>query len=233
MATERVLAAAVLLASLPYLALARITEALQFPGLLADLRECINVVDGAIRPESPALTRALVLAEDHRSNQHRGIDPIGIARAALAWVLSRQLQGASTIEQQFVRTVTGQYQRSIRRKFREQLLAVLLSRHRSKDAICSAYLSVAFFGHGHVGVSSVLRLVGVDVNAVDDMTALRLMAYLKYPRPENPTIAWKSKIDRRSMYLAMRHHRLVNKAAQQAMRFTRANISVSKAGLSQ
>lgn len=214
MATERVLATATLLASLPHLALARIVEALRLPGPLADLRKCISVVDCAIRPESTTLTRALILAEDHRSSLHPGIDPIGIARAALAWVFSRQVQGASTIEQQFVRTVTGRYQRSMGRKLREQIVAVLLCRHRSKEAVCSAYLSVAFFGHQCVGVSSALGLIGVDERAVDEVTALELMAWLKYPRPKNPSIAWKTKIDRRTAYLESRNHWTANKAIQ-------------------
>ncbi|QWC50546.1 transglycosylase domain-containing protein [Pectobacterium atrosepticum] len=37
------------------------------------------------------------------------------------------IQGGSTIDQQLVRTLTGRYERTLRRKIREQAIAILLN----------------------------------------------------------------------------------------------------------
>ncbi|WP_369686225.1 transglycosylase domain-containing protein [Photobacterium kishitanii] len=49
-------------------------------------------------------------------------------------------KGASTIEQQFVRTVTAQYQKTLSRKIIEQLLSFSLYGFYSKSNISASYL---------------------------------------------------------------------------------------------
>lgn len=208
MATRRILAGAIYTACLPHIALARLAEFLHPSGLLDDLNKCIAVIDEEAYPAPSSLIEALLVAEDHRNHLHPGIDPIGILRASIAWMLLHKVQGASTIEQQFVRTVTGHRQRTIRRKLREQILAILLCRQRSKVAICSAYLSIAYFGHECIGLKS-MKHVALD----NDEGALRVVAHLKYPRPKNPTNSWELRIEARAIYLADYWRRLANNSA--------------------
>ena len=53
----------------------------------------------------PALMKDSLLAvEDSRFYSHHGLDPVGMARAALALVTGGRMQGASTITQQVART---------------------------------------------------------------------------------------------------------------------------------
>ena len=74
------------------------------------------------------LMEMLVTGEDRRFLRHCGFDPAAIARAAF-WTLRGRLQGASTIEQQLVRTITGEKQIRTTRKIREILLAASVARN--------------------------------------------------------------------------------------------------------
>src|SRR5262249_1402454 len=67
---------------------------------------------------------AFVAAEDNRFWTHSGVDYIGMARAAVANVLSGHAkQGASTITQQVVKNLLLTPQKSFKRKIQEIILA--------------------------------------------------------------------------------------------------------------
>lgn len=68
----------------------------------------------------------LILAEDHRNKYHIGVDVIAICRAIYRRLRFSVKEGASTIEQQLVRVVTGDYRDSISRKIKEIMLAVYI-----------------------------------------------------------------------------------------------------------
>ncbi|WP_280552556.1 biosynthetic peptidoglycan transglycosylase [Halomonas sp. 25-S5] len=163
-----------------------------------DLDSCLSVVENSeIIPG--VIIEALVIAEDHRSNFHPGVDPIAIGRMFLARIKKNQPRGgASTIEQQFARVVTGRYERTMFRKFREQMLAIMISRRASKASIASAYLAIAFYGTEFVGISGLRAHFGEDLKNVSFQQALQVVVYLKYPRPRIPTEEWNNKISRRT-----------------------------------
>ena len=89
---------------------------------------------------------ALVLAEEKRYCDHSGVDPIGIARAIWQTLFIGNRQGASTIEQQLVRSLTHDYRKSIVRKFKEIVLASRIHRELDKERILIAYITVAYCG---------------------------------------------------------------------------------------
>ena len=123
-----------------------------------------------------------------------------------------QVQGASTIEQQFVRVVTARFERTTTRKVREQMLAILLSSCRSKMAISSAYLAVAFYGSQSEGLKGIRRDFGCNLDNVDSEKVLSFVAQLKYPRPLEPSVAWRDRIDRRVLVLKRRGQHSVYEA---------------------
>lgn len=110
---------------------------------------------------SPLLVQAVLAAEDVRFTSHRGVDYAAIARAA--WVnlrAGRVVEGASTIAQQVARNLLPEeigYQRSLRRKVREALLARRLERAWSKAAILEVYLNFVFLGSNAYGVEAAAR----------------------------------------------------------------------------
>ena len=199
--------ALLLLLSLPFIALSRLAEALNLWNVRSDLACCLKTVDN--RADEHAIPNsfleALVIAEDRRNADHFGVDPIGMMRAAASLVTRNGLQGASTIEQQFVRVVTKRYERTISRKIREQALAISLARRRTKTQISAKYLHVAFYGHGLVGAQGLYKLCGNSLQSSSSMKIYGIIARLKYPEPLNPSPQWKQKISLRAAYIAALH----------------------------
>lgn len=95
----------------------------------------------------PGLVAALLATEDRRFLAHRGVDPLGIARAAWANLRAgRTVQGGSTLTQQLVKNFYLTHERSLKRKLNEALMAILLEYRYSKEEILEAYLNEVFLG---------------------------------------------------------------------------------------
>ncbi len=94
-----------------------------------------------------SLVRALVTVEDRKFYSHHGVDPRGIARALLANLRGgAATQGGSTLTQQLVKNFYLTAERSLRRKFVEIIMALLLEFHYRKDEILEAYLNEIYLG---------------------------------------------------------------------------------------
>ena len=88
----------------------------------------------------PIFRERLIAVEDKRFFDHPGVDLRGILRAMVTNVLAgRMQQGGSTITQQLIKNLYLSRERSLRRKFREALMAVSVERKFSKQAILQAY----------------------------------------------------------------------------------------------
>lgn len=129
-----------------------------------------------------SLIKTLVVSEDHRNAFHYGVDPLAILRSIKVRFFQGGRQGASTIEQQLVRTITGRYEKTPRRKIREQMLAVMLNSRFCKEELASCYLKIAYYGvslTGYKGIEKIKAVTLVDSDAV-------IVAHLKYPKTSNP-----------------------------------------------
>lgn len=100
------------------------------------------------------LQDAVLAVEDARFREHSGVDPKGMARAALAMLTGGRPQGASTITQQLVRTMLLTRERTVERKAKEILLAFKVEEALSKDRILEIYLNEIFLGQRAYGFAS-------------------------------------------------------------------------------
>ncbi|HEY7952848.1 MAG TPA: transglycosylase domain-containing protein, partial [Solirubrobacteraceae bacterium] len=110
---------------------------------------------------------AVISIEDKRFESNSGVDIRAIARAFVQDVLhSGNVQGASTIEQQFVKNaLQAQSHRTIFEKLREAALAYQLAHKWSKEKIITEYLNTIYFGNGAYGIEAAARTYfGQDVN---------------------------------------------------------------------
>lgn len=93
------------------------------------------------------LPRGLVAVEDRSFYSHYGVSIKGIMRAAFANLMAgHAVEGASTITQQLVKNFFLTPERSLKRKFKEVCMALLLEAHYSKDEIMEAYLNEVHLG---------------------------------------------------------------------------------------
>lgn len=139
--------------------------------------------DGAIYPIR--YHYALVFVEDKRFFSHIGVDFFAICRAAYFLVFNNKLEGASTIEQQLVRTILKEYDISLRRKFKEQVLAYSIAKEKSKYEIAAAYLNIAYIGNLKREVGSSNDEISYFISAI------------KYPIPKVKNLKWQTRFLKR------------------------------------
>ena len=125
---------------------------------------------------------ALIFAEDVRFFSHRGLDIVAIGRAIQRITFYGNRQGASTIEQQLVRTLTGDYRPTLLRKIKEALLASTLWDRVDKVDILRSYLAVAHLGTGISGLGAAIANIKIP-SAFEYCRAVYMIAHLRYPLP--------------------------------------------------
>ncbi|MDD1614764.1 MAG: penicillin-binding protein 1B [Methylococcaceae bacterium] len=105
--------------------------------------------------EAPdSLIKGLLASEDRDFYQHFGVSPKGIARALVTNVRAGgTVQGGSTITQQLVKNFFLTNKRSLSRKAKEALMALILEYHYTKNEILEAYLNEIYLGQN--GANSV------------------------------------------------------------------------------
>ncbi len=85
--------------------------------------------------------------EDHRFFQHFGVDPIAIGRALVVNLQKgRIVQGGSTITQQLAKNIFYSHRRTLLRKGKEAVAAVILEILYTKEQILESYLNEIYFG---------------------------------------------------------------------------------------
>jgi len=105
--------------------------------------------------KTPRLLQDAVLAvEDARFREHSGIDPKGMARAAIAMLTGGRRQGASTITQQVARTFFLSQRFTAERKTKEILIALEMEKQLSKDKILELYFNEIFLGQRAYGFAA-------------------------------------------------------------------------------
>lgn len=106
----------------------------------------------------PYIPQAVVASEDQGFEDHMGVDPVGIVRAAISNVTGGGRQGASTLTQQYVENtyyVPGQS--SYADKFREIILALKVDQEKTKDEILEGYVNSIYLGRGAYGFEAAAK----------------------------------------------------------------------------
>ncbi|HXT49564.1 MAG TPA: PBP1A family penicillin-binding protein, partial [Thermoanaerobaculia bacterium] len=111
----------------------------------AELRECRPVELDELPPH---VVGAVLAAEDAGFFRHSGVAPTGIVRAAWEDIRAREVrQGGSTITQQLVKNLFVGNRRTLGRKVREAVLAMLVEARFGKEQVLAAYLDEIYWGN--------------------------------------------------------------------------------------
>ncbi|MDY6925686.1 MAG: penicillin-binding protein 1B [Pseudomonadota bacterium] len=157
----------------------------------------------------PLLVKALTLTEDRDFYSHHGIAPLSIIRALLANIAAgRTVQGGSTLTQQLVKNLYLTRERSLERKIKEALMAIIIDARYSKDKIIQAYLNEVFLGqsgdmavHGF-GLASYFYF-DRPVYELDETEIAMLVGMIKGPSYYNPRKYPERAIERRNLVLRL------------------------------
>jgi penicillin-binding protein 1A len=150
---------------------------------------------------------AFLAAEDQHFFEHQGVDPIGIARAAIVNLRNfgegRRMQGASTITQQVAKNFLLTNEVSIERKIKEAILAFRIERALNKERILELYLNEIYLGFGAYGVAAAAQ--AYFDKSLDELTigeAAFLAALPKAPNNYHPIYRPEAAKERRDWVIA-------------------------------
>lgn len=132
---------------------------------------------------SPALSRAVIAAEDARFCEHHGFDFEAMEQAYVRnQKHPNKIRGGSTISQQTAKNVFLWPQRSYVRKVAEAGFTVLIEGLWGKRRIMEVYLNTIEWGPGVYGAEAAARRnFGVGANQLTPAQAARLAAILPSP----------------------------------------------------
>lgn len=97
------------------------------------------------------LIDATIAIEDRDFYNHHGFSIRGIARATVANVEGKSIQGGSTITQQLVKNTLLTPEKTLKRKIREVLLSIIIDAAYTKDEILEMYFNEIPYGGSTYG----------------------------------------------------------------------------------
>jgi penicillin-binding protein 1A len=154
------------------------------------------------------LPEAIIAVEDRNFYSEAGVDPGGVARAAVTdWRAHGKVEGASTITQQLVKIRLVGADPTMDRKLREALLSFEVERTYTKTRILEMYLNNVFFGNSAWGGAAAAKIYfHKETKDLDLAQASMLAGLVRGPTMYNPLLNWKSAKARQQQVLnAMVH----------------------------
>jgi len=150
-----------------------------------------------------ALIHAVIATEDSRFYDHMGVDPIGVARAALNLVITGEKgQGASTLTMQLARGFFLDRRKQYSRKVKEIFIAYHMEQELSKDEILELYLNKIELGHRSFGMGAASRVYyGKSLNELNLAQLATLAGLPKAPSSLNPISQPERSKERRRIVL--------------------------------
>lgn len=149
------------------------------------------------------LVDAFVSAEDQEFFHHNGIDPKGLARAAVELAGSGEIRsGGSTITMQVARNYLLTLDQTFARKIREILLALQMERILSKQQIFELYVNKIYLGQGAYGAATAAEVYfGKSLDKLTLPEAATIAGLPKAPSTLNPIANPERSLIRRNWIL--------------------------------
>lgn len=179
-----------------------------------------NRVSVPLSDVAPVMRQAIVAIEDSRFYEHGGIDLRGTLRAFINNQAGDDVQGGSTLTQQYVKQVLLESAQNIKdkaarieaqksateqsygRKLRELRYAVAIEDKLTKDQILERYLNIAYFGAGAYGVEAAAHhYFNRSAKQLTLPQAAMLAGIVQQPTAYDPTRNPKRAIERRNVVL--------------------------------
>jgi membrane peptidoglycan carboxypeptidase len=174
----------------------------------------------ALSQVAPVMRKAVIAIEDARFYDHSGIDLRGTMRAFLNNQSGEDVQGGSTLTQQYVKQVLllkaeqvenpkkraaarrAAVEQTYSRKLRELRYALAIEEKYSKEQILERYLNIAYFGAGAYGVEAAAkRYFRTTARELTLEQAALLAGIIQQPTAFDPTRNPERALARRNVVL--------------------------------
>jgi penicillin-binding protein 1A len=172
--------------------------------LIRSLYEEKHRVSVKISEISPYVLQALVATEDLRFYSHSGIDPQSPFAIIKELMQGERPRGGSTVTMQLARNLYERIgrERSLMRKLKEMVVAVILERNFTKEEIITAYLNtVSFVGNTYGIENGAQEFFGKDAKSLEIQEAAMLVGLLKATGAYNPRSHPEDALRRRNTIL--------------------------------
>lgn len=149
------------------------------------------------------LIQAVLATEDSRFYEHNGIDPIGIARAAISLLVTgEKRQGASTLTMQLARGFFLTREKTYIRKIKEIFIAWHMEQVLTKDEILELYLNKIELGHRAFGFGAAAQVYyGTSLENLTLAQIATIAGLPKAPSVLNPVSGPEASVQRRKVVL--------------------------------
>ena len=146
---------------------------------------------------------ATISTEDKHFYQHFGFDILRIMKALYTNIkVGSNVQGASTITQQYVKNLFLDFDKTWERKWNELWLTLNMETHYSKDEILEGYLNTIYYGHGMYGIESASKYYfGKSSSEINLAEAAILVAIPKSPSRYSPVTNYENAKSRQIIIL--------------------------------
>jgi len=128
------------------------------------------------------LVKATISIEDKRFYNHYGHDAFSIVRAVLNNLKGNRRQGASTIEQQLIRTIIKRSEPTFKRKYFEVTLSSIIFDRFTKSETIDIYLNCYVFQPNLIGVKSICEKENYYIDQLTNKDIYEISARFKYPK---------------------------------------------------
>ncbi|MBL4942095.1 MAG: penicillin-binding protein 1B [Colwellia sp.] len=138
------------------------------------------------------LLDTLLLIEDRGFYHHQGISPLAILRALVNNIRAgRTVQGGSTLTQQLVKNMFLTRDRTLTRKIKEAMMALIIEVRYSKDQLLEAYVNEVYLGqhyaNGIYGFGLAAKFYfGKTIAEINNAQIALLVAQVKGPSYYDP-----------------------------------------------
>ena len=177
----------------------------------------------ALAEVPPLLVKAILGIEDERFFRHRGIDPIAILRASWANLRSGGVvQGGSTLTQQLMKNFFLTDERTLHRKVKEAIMALIVEQKYTKEEILENYLNQIYLGQkgsqGIFGVSEAAQFYfSKDLPQLTVGETALMAGLIRAPNRYSPYRSVEAAKQRRNVVLGkMLEEKLISRARYDA-----------------
>ena len=165
---------------------------------------------------SKNMQNAQIAIEDSRFYEHGGLDVRGFSRAMISNLQGGDVQGASTLTQQFVKITLQENAlkrgdkeaakaattKTYSRKLQELKYALNVEENFTKDQILEGYLNLVYYGDQAYGVEAAsLNYFGVSASKLNLSQAALMAGIVQQPTAFNPVLNPKEAQTRRNVVL--------------------------------
>ena len=177
------------------------------------------------------LINAFISIEDKSFYKHNGVNYKRMIGATIKNLKSHKIkEGASTISQQVIKNTHLTNEKTLKRKFKELILAQQMEKELSKEEIITSYLNAIYFGNGAFGINQASqRYFSKEPKDLNLSEMATLAGIIKSPLTYSPLSNLDKCTTRRNLVLKeMLKEKMISEEEYNNAKNSKINLNINK-----